>query len=55
MQEEAKTKEETKEQEQEQKQEQPKKPIYYAGVHYGYYNSGRRRYERRKFHGKRGL
>ncbi len=53
MQEEAKTKEETKEQE--QKQEQPKKPIYYAGGHYGYYNSGRRRYERRKFHGKRGL
>lgn len=34
--------------EQKQREEEPEQKTAYGGKHYGYYNSGRRRYERRK-------
>ena len=55
MQEENKNKQGNEEQKQEKQQPHPIKQGFYGNGHYGYYNSGRRRYERRKFHGKRGL
>ena len=34
--------------EQKQREEEPEQRTDYSGKHYGYYNSGQRRYERRK-------